>query len=289
MRRSQVTGRHSRHSNEKDDRMPDGQDFKTLPQWVLWVAVGRQRVGKTTLLNTAIQYFRAHGSSIEIWNADQQNRTHSLSTFFPDALVPPGGGLMDNRMWIEQRLVDQSQRGYHAVLDAGGGATGFSNLIEDVPILDILKASNIHVVAVYNLGTEQADLDFMTQCAESGLFVPERTVIVLNAGLVLSGRSAANAFAPIMEHDALKAATRGGAKVVMMPALSCMSEVTDRGLTFAEAASGIVRPGQTPMSLFDPVRVREWWTKKVPQFFGQFPPEWLPMTPQVADPLLAKA
>jgi hypothetical protein len=30
------------------------------------------------------------------------------------------------------------------------------------------------------------------------------------------------------------------------------------------------------MSLFDPTRVREWWTKKVPEFFDKFPPEWLP-------------
>ena len=263
--------------------MPDGQDFKNPSRYVLWVAVGRQRVGKTALLNTAVQYFRGLGSEIEVWNADQQNRTHSMSTFFPDALVPPEGSLTDNRLWIEQQLVDQAHRGYNAVLDAGGGATGFSNLIEDVPIIDILKASNIDVVAVYNLGTEQADLDFMTQCAEGGLFLPERTVIVLNAGLVVSGRSAANAFSGITQHGGFKAAMERGARVVMMPALSCMSEVTDRGLSFEEAAAGLVRPGQQPMSMFDPVRVREWWTKKIPAFFGQFPPDWLPLTSQAAQ------
>jgi hypothetical protein len=62
-----------------------------------------------------------------------------------------------------------------------------------------------------------------------------------------------------------------------MPALGCMSEVTDRGISFADAAEGRVKPGQAPMSLFDPIRVREWWTKKMPQFFAQFPPGWLPM------------
>ena len=268
--------------------MPDGQDYRSPHKPVLWVAVGRQRVGKTTLLNMTVQYFRALGSEITIWNADQQNRTHSLSTFFPDALVPPEGGLADNRAWIEHRLVDQASKGYHAVLDAGGGATGFTNLIEDVPILDSLKASNINVVAVYNLGTEQADLDFLTHYAESGMFVPERTMIVLNAGLVLSGRSASGAFAAIRENPALQSAVKDGAQVAMMPALSCMSEVTDRGITFSEAAAGIVRPGQAPMSMFDPVRVREWWTKKVPAFFGQFPPEWLPTGPQAAESPVAQ-
>ena len=208
--------------------------------------------------------------------------------FFPDALVPPEGGLADNRAWIEQRLYDQASKGYHAVLDAGGGATGFTNLIEDVPILDILSTSNIKVVAVYNLGTEQADLDFLTHYAESGMFAPERTVLVLNAGLVVSGRSAKGAFAMVSENPTLQSAVKRGARVTMMPALSCMSEVTDRGITFADAAAGVVRPGQAPMSMFDPVRVREWWTKKVPAFFAQFPPEWLPTSPQAADPLVAQ-
>ncbi len=266
--------------------MPDGQDYGSPQQSVLWVAVGRQRVGKTTMLNTTVQYFRALGSEIAIWNADQQNRTHSLSTFFPDALVPPEGGLADNRAWIEQRLVDQASKGYHAVLNAGGGATGFTNLIEDVPILDILKSSNIKVVAVYNLGTEQADLDFLAHYAERGMLAPEHTLIVMNAGLVLSGRSARGAFATISNNPALQSAVKRGAQVAMMPALSCMSEVTDRGITFAEAAAGIVRPGQASMSLFDPVQVREWWTKRVPEFFGEFPVDWLPTSPQTVEPLL---
>jgi hypothetical protein len=283
MPRSQVRVRCSGRLNRKDASMPDGQDYKAPHQWVLWVAVGRQRVGKTALLNTTVQYFREMGSDIAIWNADQQNRTHSLSTFFPDAQVPPEGGLADNKAWIEQRLVDQATKGYHAVLDAGGGATGFTNLIEDVPILDILKASNVNVVAVYNLGTEQADLDFMTHYAESGMFVPERTVMVLNAGLVMSGRSVSGAFSAIRQNAGFRSAGKRGAKIVTMPALSCMSEVTDRGITFSEAAAGVVRPGQAPMSLFDPVRVREWWTKKVPEFFGQFPAEWLPTSPQAAE------
>jgi hypothetical protein len=65
--------------------------------------------------------------------------------------------------------------------------------------------------------------------------------------------------------------------VARFPALTCMSEVTDRGLTFEEAAAGRIKPGQQPMSMFDPTRVREWWTKRVPEFFDKFPPGWLPL------------
>lgn len=262
--------------------MPDGQMPQPRQRVLLWVALGRQRVGKTALLNAAVQYVRGLGGQIEIWNADQQNRSHTLSTFFPDALTPPAGGLGDAKLWIEERLVDQSRRRIHAALDAGGGWTGFSSLVEDVPILGALGEQGIDVIGFFCIGPEQADLDYLDHFSESDLFLPKATVIVLNAGLVLSGRSAVGAFTAIRDNHAFKAAVAKGARVVMMPALSCMSQVTDRGLTFAEAAAGVVKPGQEPLSLFDPTRVNEWWTKKVPAFFGQFPAEWLPLNPATA-------
>ena len=257
--------------------MPDGQIPREPGRKVLWVALGRQRVGKTTVLNAAVQYFQSLGSRIEVWNADQQNRTHSLSTFFPDAAAPVSGGLADSKKWIEGRLIDQARQGYHAVLDAGGGWTGFSALIEEVPIIGTIEDQGVTVVGLFCIGPEQADLDYLQSFAERESFLPRATVIVLNAGLVLSGRSAIDAFSPIRENKAFKAAIRRGAEIVMFPNLSCMSAVTDRGITFADAADGIVKQGQEPMSMFDPVRVREWWTKKVPAFFDTFPRDCLPI------------
>ena len=200
----------------------------------------------------------------------------SLSTFFPDASLPPDGGLADTRGWIESKLKEQAEQGYHAVLDAGGGFTGFSALVEDVPVIEALAAQGTDVIGLFCVGPEQADLDYLDAFSREALFVPDATMIVMNAGLVLSGLSPRSAFAAVSENAAFKAAVGRGAKVAMFPALSCMAEVTDRGLTFEEAAAGRVKPGQVPMSMFDPTRVREWWTKKVPDFFGKFPPTWLP-------------
>jgi hypothetical protein len=256
--------------------MPDGHFSREEQRRLLLVALGRQRVGKTALLNTIVQYFRSFGSEIEVWNADQQNRTHSLSTFFLDARVPLETGVVDTRGWIEGQLKDQAKRGYHAVLDAGGGWTGFSSLVEDVPVIEALAAQGTDVIGLFCVGPEQADLDYLDAMSNNEIFAPKATMIVMNAGLVLSGRSANGAFSAITQNAAFKAAIARGAKVSMFPALTCMAEVTDRGLTFAEAAEGTLRPGQAPMSLFDPTRVREWWTKKVPNFFSQFPPGWLP-------------
>jgi hypothetical protein len=256
--------------------MPDGHFLRDGRRRLLLVALGRQRVGKTALLNTIVQYFRAEGSEIEVWNADQQNHTHSLSTFFPDAATPPESGLVDSRAWIERKLKEQAERGYHAVLDAGGGFTGFSSLVEDVPVISALGAQGTDVIGLFCVGPEQADLDYLDTFSQHQAFIPEATMIVMNAGLVLSGRSPRGAFAPVAENPVFRAALDRGARVAMFPALSCMAEVTDRGLSFAEAAEGKVRDGQAPMSLFDPTRVREWWTKKIPEFFSKFPPGWLP-------------
>ena len=259
--------------------MPDGQLVGGEQRAVLWTALGRQRVGKTTLLNMAAQFFRGRGVPLEVWNADQQNRSHSLSSFFIDAVVAPEGGLEDGKRWIEQRLVAQVQRRCHAVLDPGGGFTGFSSLVHEVPVIGQLDQHGIDVIGVFCVGPEKADIDYLDHFAQTESFLPQATVIVLNAGLVLSGRSAEGAFETVLAMPAVTAAVRRGARVVMMPALSCMAEVTDRGISFTDAAENRVRPGQAPMSLFDPVRVREWWTKKVPAFFDGFPPEWLPRAP----------
>lgn len=254
--------------------MPDDR----IPQRTrkLWAALGRQRVGKTAVLNTAAQYFLGLGCEIDVWNADQQNRTHSLSTFFPDAATPPIGSLADGKQWIEDRLAEQVRTRRHAVLDAGGGLTGFSALVDEIPLVGALGEQGIEVVGLFCVGPEQADLDYLEHFSDQGLFLPKATLIVLNEGLVLSGRSATAAFAAIKQNRAFKAALTGGAKVIMFPNLSCMSQVTDRGLTFAEAAAGAAKPGQEPLSFFDQARVNRWWTRDIPGFFGQFPPEWLP-------------
>jgi hypothetical protein len=152
--------------------MPDSQFSRDGQGRLLRGALGRQRVGKTAVLNTVVQYFRAQGSEIEVWNADQQHRTHSLSTFFPDASVPPEDELRDNRRWIESKIKEQSERGYHAVLDAGGGLTGFSVLVEGVRVVEALEAMGTEVVGLFCVGPEQADLDYLDTFSRNGAFLP---------------------------------------------------------------------------------------------------------------------
>ena len=41
--------------------------------------------------------------------------------------------------------------------------------------------------------------------------------------------------------------------------------------------NGVAKDEWGPLSLFDRARVNRWWSRDVPQFFGAFPSEWLPL------------
>lgn len=246
---------------------------------VLVMVVGRQRVGKTTFLNTVVQFLRAHGGEVTVWNADMLNRTYSLSMFSDGVLEPPSADAEDVKAWLEERFGDLIQRRYDAVLDIGGGDTPLARLVEEVPIVRTLERRGIRVVLVHVLGPELADLDYLERFMSERLLAPEATLVVLNDGLVLSGRSAGFAFANVRQHPALIEAAQSRAKTVLMPRLACMSHVTDRKLSFADAMDSGGAPGPDPLSFFDQERVAQWWGRDLPLFFAAIPPLWLPAMP----------
>jgi len=246
---------------------------------IVAIIVGRQRVGKTTVANTAIQFLRAHGGEIVVWNADKMNRTYSLSIFHQDALEPPSVDPEDVKAWLEDRFVHLIQHGYDAMLDIGGGDTPLARLVREVPIVRTLERRGIRVVLIHVVGPEMADLDYLERFLTENLFTAEATLIVLNDGLVLSGRSANFAFTSVKQHPAFLNAVQHGAKVVLMPKLACMSQVTDRGLMFTEAMDGANKPGAAPLSFFDQERVATWWENELPLFLRSIPPLWLPAMP----------
>jgi hypothetical protein len=256
--------------------MPKSMKTQSERRPVLFIGVGRQRVGKTTFLNTVIQAMREHGGEFVIWNADLLNVTYNLPLFHDDVLEPPSADFEDVKSWLEGRIQDQIEGQYNAFLDVGGGDTPLSRLVREIRIVQTLEKQGIRVVLAHVIGPEQADVDYLRHFTAQELFAPEATLIVLNAGLVMSGRSASNAFAAIKSHPIVTDALVHGAKLVMMPPLSCMSQVTDRGLTFADAAEGVIKGDHPRLSFFDQERVAIWWTKAVPAFIDAIPPLWLP-------------
>jgi len=63
--------------------------------------------------------------------------------------------------WIESKLKEQAEQGYHAVLDGGGRFTGFSALVEDVPVIEAPAAQGTDVIGLVRVGPEQTDLDYL--------------------------------------------------------------------------------------------------------------------------------
>jgi len=255
---------------------------------ILFIVVGRQRVGKTTFLNTTVQFVRGHGGTVVVWNADTMNTTYNLSQFSADVLQPASPGVEDVKSWLEERFGHLVQHRYDAMLDIGGGETPLARLVEEVPIVNTLERLGIRVVLVHVVGPETADLDYLARFMAEKLLSPEATLIVLNKGLILTGRSANVAFANVQQHRAFLEAAKSNAQVVLMPKLSCMSQVTDRHLTFADAMNGVIRPGMEFLSFFDQERVSIWWKRELPPFFGMIPPLWLPAMPGFMHPALGQ-
>ncbi len=251
---------------------------------VLIMAVGRQRVGKTVFLNTVVQFVRKHGAKVEIWNADTLNTSHSLSSFYGDVREPGSPRPEDVKAWIEGRFVDMVENRYDAVLDVGGGDTPLSRLVDELPIVETLEEEGIRVVLVHVLGTESADLDYLASFLRGSRLAPDATLLVLNEGLILSGRSPEAAFAEVKKHPAFLNAMKNGAASVNFPKLPCMADVTDRGLTFDEAMKGTAKNGKPPLSVFNKQRVKRWWTEEVVTFFiEEVPLLWLPEMPDLEE------
>ena len=261
---------------------------------ILMIVVGRQRVGKTSFLNTTAQFLRAHGAEFQIWDADTMNTTYNMSIFHEDARQPRSRDPEDIKAWLEEKFIEQVTERFDAMLDIGGGDTPLARLAQDLPIVATLESEGVRVVLVHVIGPELADLDYLERFAEDELLAPDATLIVMNSGLVLSGRSNEVAFSQILEQPAIAAAVKSGARIATMPRLICMSEVTDRGLMFEDAMNGLSKPGGTSLSLFNKVRVRQWWERELPElFFETIPPLWLPemrrvqesqTTPAVGEP-----
>src|SRR5271165_4862737 len=163
---------------------------------VLMIVVGRQRVGKTTFLNALAQYLRGEGASFEIWDADKMNATNNMSLFHREALQPTSVDPEDVKAWLEQQFTDLVER-----------------LVAEVPIAPTLEDEGVRVVVVHVVGPDLADLDYLDRFEQDDLFAPEATLIVMNGGLVLSGRSLDFAFQQINDHDTITRSLTRGARI----------------------------------------------------------------------------
>jgi hypothetical protein len=244
---------------------------------VLMFVVGRQRVGKTVFLNVLAQYLRERGAECEIWDADIANASNNLSALHRRAKSPPSRDPEDSKTWLESQIDHVMRTRCDAMVDVGGGETALTRVITELPLADSLEEHGIRVVVVHVVGPDAADLDYLDTCEAGGLFAAPATLIVQNAGLVMTPGGVSAAFAAISDHKTVQRVKGRGGVVTRMPLLVCMLEVTKRKLGFVEAYEGKAGPDGTAIAFLDRVRVRKWWTTEVPEaLLGKVPAEWLP-------------
>jgi hypothetical protein len=240
------------------------------------IICGRGRVGKTVVANTYVQFCRARGARLEVWNADRQNETHTLNLFHPDAARPATDGAAEKGFWFEANLERQARERFDAVLDMAGGDPMVRHLARDVRLVQTMARHGLRAVAWHVLGPEPADLDYLKLSIEGEFFTPAATVLVVNTGLLVSGRSAERAFSEVCDHRVVVGALEKGAKLVRFPALACMSAIIEQGLSFPDGMRGAAMPGHQSMTFLDQARVQIFWDDHVPAVFAEIPAEWLP-------------
>jgi hypothetical protein len=213
---------------------------RSTPKLVL--ALGRGKTGKSTWIRWAVETALEQGAAPVIADADRTNAT--LAAFFENVTRPESPEDEDVRLWLNDFVDRQIEQRFSAFLDLGGGDLILKTWARDLELAPFLEKHDVTPVAVHFLGCDLDDLSYLRDVEESAKFTPRHTVIVLNEGLVPTGRVVRTAFAPIIAHEVFRKVLDRGAQVVRMPRLACMHEVEQRRLSFDDAAAGMVKPGQ---------------------------------------------
>lgn len=246
---------------------------------VLFTAIGRQRVGKTALLNTVAQIYREAGAEFDVWNLDMMNESHSLSSFHTNTLAPASASIDDQEQWLQKRIQEQVRTQRDVLLDVGGGWTALHQLVNRTRLVDVLGRRGVNLTVAYVLGPETADLDYLAQFQRKGNFLPLQTLLVLNEGLISGSRDPHLAFEHIMAHPIVNQAISQGAQTLFMPALRCLSAVTDRKLSYRDFIDDKQVAGFPEASFFDQELVALWLEREMPAFLKRINPSWLPKLP----------
>lgn len=189
-----------------------------------------------------------------IADADRTNPT--LTAFFPRAERPPSAENDDVRLWLNKLADTQIENRTNVYLDLGGGDLTLRQWSRDLDLGPFLESYGITPVLLHVLGSDLDDVTYLREL--EGVFAPKHTAIVLNEGMVPSGRSPLTAFGPLIDRPEFKAARDRGVVVVKMPRLGCMQDIDRQRMSFADADGGVVKAGGKPLPPTMRQEVRMW-------------------------------
>jgi len=233
---------------------PQAQDVGEQPKLIL--TMGRGRIGKSTFVRWAAERSLLMGGLPIIADADRTNAT--LSAFFENVTNPPSPADDDVRQWLGDLVEWQNEERFTAYLDLGGGDQVLKVWSRELDLAPFLESYGITPVALHFLGCEVDDLSYLRDIETVSGFRPKHTILVLNEGMVPTGRVSRTAFEPIVNHEVFREVIARGAKVTRMPRLVCMHEVESRRLSFADAEANAVKPGQAKIGPINKQLISRW-------------------------------
>lgn len=115
--------------------------------------------------------------------------------------------------------------------------------VRDLAVFDFCRDYGVQATLAFFLGPEMEDFRHVLQLVKTERLRCERTMLVLNEGVIRHGQTTAGAFDPIIGHPDFKAMMKDGIRTVFMRRLTCLNVLRERGLGFYDVLAG--RPGKS--------------------------------------------
>jgi hypothetical protein len=230
------------NTSENPEPLPEVAQVKPR----LLIRAGRGRTGGSTGLDLAIQRARHQGRRVKPMDGDLRSRT--LSSLYP-ARCPDGKPLLDGasapetdelpdiKKWLSGEFDSMVEDGVSRALDLSGGDRVMQEYVRDLALHDFCRDFGITPTVALFLGPDTEDFRHAAEILRSGEFPSERTVLVMNEGVIRHGQTTEGAFESILAQPELAVLAEQGVLVMFLPRLTCMSVLRERGLGFYDAAA----------------------------------------------------
>ena len=235
------------HNKAEQAAALDAAALPPLPQPVLAIRRGRGRLGGSTFLDLLIQRARHGGRRMKPLDGDLRSGT--LAALYPalDAQQQPiadgtsspaSEELPDMKAWLLETLDAMAEDRVSRGLDLGGGERVIPEFVRELSLTRYCAECDITLLSIYMLGPDFEDFRHVMELVRAGDMRAERTLLVMNEGVVRQGQSVAGAFDPIIGHPDMRALLEDGATSVFLKRLTCMPLIREAGLNFYDVAAG---------------------------------------------------
>ena len=153
-------------------------------------------------------------------------------------MSPASEELIDNKAWFTAELDASVEDGVCRAVDFGGGDRVIQEYGADLRIGDFCANVGLQLVWAFVLGPDEEDLRHVVQILKSGQVTGGRVLLVMNEGVIRPGQKAAGVFDAVSQRADYLQLLEDGAEVFIMPRLTCLDQLREKGLGFYAAASG---------------------------------------------------